>query len=271
MSEIPFFTTRAAFAMRVSQLSSLLYQQMERCLVSRGLRLRGYTTSIVQTLHHAGPQSITELAGSLQLSHQLASQRVRWLVGEGFVTIDRGAEARRRRLVTLPPDGPAEAENLQACPPVLDPASAALVRSHRLLCCFTCVLFVEFRHIGFINISSVEGKQANKVNVSHYITFKHAINGFTKAVAFENGENGITSNAISPGAVETDLMTEVGPSAADSMGITYNEFKENYAREAAIKRLNTVEEVAGMALFLCSDLGAGITGAILPVDGGTAL
>ena len=107
MSEIPFFTTRAAFAMRVSQLSSLLYEQMERCLVSRGLRLRGYTTSIVQTLHHAGPQSITELAGSLQLSHQLASQRVRWLVGEGFATIERGAQDRRRRIVTLTADGAA--------------------------------------------------------------------------------------------------------------------------------------------------------------------
>ena len=113
MSEIPFFTTRAAFAMRVSRLSSLLYEQMERCLVSRGLRLRGYTTSIVQTLHHAGPQSITELAGSLQLSHQLASQRVRWLVGEGFATIERGAQDRRRRIVTLTADGSAEAEKLR--------------------------------------------------------------------------------------------------------------------------------------------------------------
>lgn len=122
MSEIPFFTTRAAFAMRVSQLSSLLYQQMERCLVSRGLRLRGYTTSIVQTLHHAGPQSITELAGSLQLSHQLASQRVRWLVGEGFATIERGAQDRRRRIVTLTADGSAEAEKLQGFLPVLEAA-----------------------------------------------------------------------------------------------------------------------------------------------------
>ncbi|MBT4162738.1 MAG: SDR family oxidoreductase [Gammaproteobacteria bacterium] len=122
-----------------------------------------------------------------------------------------------------------------------------------------------------INISSVEGKQANKENVSHYITFKHALNGFTKAVAFEYGTKGITSNAISPGAVETDLMKEAGPSAAESAGITYEQFKENYAQDAAIKRLNTVEEVAGMALFLTSDLGAGVTGAILPVDGGSAL
>ena len=122
-----------------------------------------------------------------------------------------------------------------------------------------------------INISSVHGKQANKENVPHYITFKHALNGFTKAVALENGAKGITSNAISPGAIETDLMTESGPAAAESEGITYQQYKESYAQDAAIKRLNTVEEVAELCLFLCSDIGAGITGAILPVDGGTVL
>ena len=122
-----------------------------------------------------------------------------------------------------------------------------------------------------INISSVHGTQASKENVPHYITFKHALNGFTKAVALENGTKGITSNAISPGGIETDLMTESGPAAAESAGITYEEYKESYAQDSAIKRLNTVEEVAGLSLFLCSDMGAGITGAILPVDGGTVL
>ncbi len=122
-----------------------------------------------------------------------------------------------------------------------------------------------------LNISSVEGRQANKANVSHYITFKHALNGFTKAVAFEYGAQGITCNAISPGAVETDLMKNTGPEAAESMGLTYEEFLDSYAQDAATKKLNTVEEVAGLALFLVSDLGAGITGAIMPVDGGTAL
>lgn len=122
-----------------------------------------------------------------------------------------------------------------------------------------------------INISSVEGRQANKANVSHYITFKHALNGFTKAVAFEWGGQGITCNALSPGAVETDLMKLSGPAAAETMGISYEEFLDGYAQDAAIKRLNTVDEVAVMALMLVSDLGGGITGAILPVDGGTAL
>ncbi len=121
-----------------------------------------------------------------------------------------------------------------------------------------------------INVSSVEGKMGNKASVSHYITNKHAINGFTKAVAFEYGTKGITSNAICPGAIETALMMDVGPKYAESLGMTYDEYKTTYAKESMINRLNTVEEVAAMAVLLASDAGAGITGALLNVDGGTA-
>jgi NAD(P)-dependent dehydrogenase (short-subunit alcohol dehydrogenase family) len=129
---------------------------------------------------------------------------------------------------------------------------------------------LERRWGRIINISSVEGKQANKAAVSHYITNKHAINGLTKAVAFEYGTSGITCNAICPGAIETDTMRELGPQAAAGAGITYQQFLENYAAESAIKRLNTVEEVAAMASLLASDIGGGITGALINVDGGTA-
>ena len=121
-----------------------------------------------------------------------------------------------------------------------------------------------------INISSVEGKMANKPAVSHYITNKHAINGFTKAVAFEYGSTGITCNAICPGAVETDLMKEAGPGAAETMGMTYEQFLQGYADEAMTKRLNTVEEVAACAVWLASDAGGGVTGAMINVDGGTS-
>ena len=122
-----------------------------------------------------------------------------------------------------------------------------------------------------INISSVEGKQANKAAVAHYITSKHAINGFTKAVAFENGALGITCNAICPGAIETDLMRDHGPAAARAAGITYEQFLDRYAQEAAIKRLNTVQEIAAVAVLLASEIGGGITGALLDVNGGSAL
>jgi NAD(P)-dependent dehydrogenase (short-subunit alcohol dehydrogenase family) len=121
-----------------------------------------------------------------------------------------------------------------------------------------------------INISSVEGKQANKAAVAHYITNKHALNGLTKAVAFEYGTQGITCNAICPGAIETDTMRELGPQAAASAGITYQQFLDNYAQESALKRLNKVEEVAAMATLLASEIGGGITGALINVDGGTA-
>ena len=103
-----------------------------------------------------------------------------------------------------------------------------------------------------INISSVESKQANKAMVSHYITAKHGMNGFTKAVAFEYGQQGITSNAICPGGVETDLTMEAGATAAEAMGITYEQFIEEYASESMIKRLNTVEEIAAVAVLLAS-------------------
>ena len=121
-----------------------------------------------------------------------------------------------------------------------------------------------------ITISSVEGKQASKAAVSHYITNKHAMHGLTKAIAYEYGPQGITSNAICPGAIETDLMREAGPAAAQTMGITYERFLQNYADESMIKRLNKVEEVAAVAVLLASDAGAGITGGLINVDGGTA-
>ncbi|MDQ2825894.1 MAG: SDR family oxidoreductase [Actinomycetota bacterium] len=121
-----------------------------------------------------------------------------------------------------------------------------------------------------INISSVESKMANKPAVAHYITNKHAINGLTKAVALEYGPAGITCNAICPGAVETDLMQDAGPGAAATMGMTYEAFLQGYADESMIKRLNTVEEVAAAAVWLASDLGGGVTGALINVDGGTS-
>lgn len=121
-----------------------------------------------------------------------------------------------------------------------------------------------------INISSVEGKQANKPAISHYITNKHAIHGLTKATAFEYGTQGITCNAICPGAVDTDLMRAAGPAAAEAEGISYEEWLGRFAEHAATKKITTVEQIAAVASLLASDAGAGITGTLISVDGGTA-
>ncbi len=120
-----------------------------------------------------------------------------------------------------------------------------------------------------INISSVQGKQANRANASHYIASKHGLNGFTKAVAKEYSASGVTCNGICVGAVETEMMREAGPKAAAAAGMSYEEYKQRYAEQAMTGKLNTVEEVAAMAALLASPNSAGITGSILNVDGGT--
>jgi 3-hydroxybutyrate dehydrogenase len=120
-----------------------------------------------------------------------------------------------------------------------------------------------------INISSVEGKHGKPV-LTAYVAAKHAINGLTKATAKEVGTQGVTVNAICPGLVITDIIRDNGPATAEAMGITFDEMVALFAAESAIKRPNTVDEVAAVAVLLASDVGAGITGAIYSVDGGTA-
>jgi 3-hydroxybutyrate dehydrogenase/3-oxoacyl-[acyl-carrier protein] reductase len=120
-----------------------------------------------------------------------------------------------------------------------------------------------------INISSVEGKVGKPV-LTAYVASKHAINGMTKAVAKEVGTTGVTVNAICPGLVITDIVRENGPNTAAAMGISFEDMVDLFAQESAIKRPNTVEEIGNAAVMLACDLGAGITGALISVDGGTA-
>ena len=128
---------------------------------------------------------------------------------------------------------------------------------------------LERRWGRIINISSVEGKVGKPVFTA-YTAAKHAVNGMTKSLAQEVGESGVTVNAICPGLVITDIVRDNGPATAQAMGMTFDEMVDLFAQESAIKRPNTVEEVAAMAVLLASDAGGGITGALLNVDGGTA-
>ena len=118
-------------------------------------------------------------------------------------------------------------------------------------------------------MSSVEGK-VGKPALSPYVVGKHAINGLVKSAAKEVGTLGITVNALCPGAIETDIMKAEGPGAAAAMGLTYEGLLDVFAQDSAIKRLNDVEEVAAVAVLLASDAGAGITGSMISIDGGTS-
>jgi NAD(P)-dependent dehydrogenase (short-subunit alcohol dehydrogenase family) len=120
-----------------------------------------------------------------------------------------------------------------------------------------------------IAMSSVEGK-VGKPGISIYVTAKHAINGLVKSAVQEVGPLGITVNAVCPGAIETDIMKAEGPAAAQAMGITYEQLLDRFAQEAAIKRLNEVEDVAEVCVLLASPAGGGISGSLISIDGGTA-
>ena len=117
--------------------------------------------------------------------------------------------------------------------------------------------------------SSVEGK-LGKAGTPGYNATKHGVNGLVKGAAKEVGPIGITVNALLPGIIETDIVRSTGPESAVAMGVgTYENLIGMFTEESAIKRPNTVEEVAAVALLLASDAGKNMTGMLFPIDGGT--
>ena len=104
---------------------------------------------------------------------------------------------------------------------------------------------------------------------SAYVAAKHGIAGLTKVVALETAEKGITVNAICPGYVWTPMAEKQIPDTMKARNMTAEQVKSDVMLAALpTRRFVTVEEIAGLAVFLCSDAAKNITGAILPMDGG---
>jgi 3-hydroxybutyrate dehydrogenase len=102
-----------------------------------------------------------------------------------------------------------------------------------------------------------------------YVTAKHGLAGLTKTVALELATFHVTCNCISPGYVWTPLVEKQIPDTAKARGITEEEVKRDVILAAQpTKEFVTVEEVASLAVYLCSDAAKAITGANLSIDGG---
>lgn len=119
-----------------------------------------------------------------------------------------------------------------------------------------------------VNVSSAHGLIASPFK-SAYVAAKHGIVGFTKVVALEGAEAGITSNAICPGYVWTPLVER----QIDDQAKAHNIPREAVIRDVLLKnvpnkRFASVEEIGALAVFLCSAAGGPITGTAIPVDGG---
>ena len=119
-----------------------------------------------------------------------------------------------------------------------------------------------------VNISSIHGLVASPFK-SAYISAKHGIIGFTRTLALEVAEHGITANAVCPGYVRTPLVEGQIADQARVHGIPAQQVVETIMlAPSALKRLLEPEEVASLVLYLCSEAAAGITGAAYSIDGG---
>ncbi|MFC3078917.1 3-hydroxybutyrate dehydrogenase [Phenylobacterium terrae] len=119
-----------------------------------------------------------------------------------------------------------------------------------------------------VNLASAHGLVASPFK-SAYVAAKHGIVGFTKSIALELARSGVTCNAICPGYVKTPLVEAQIGDQAKARGIPEERVVEDVIL-AAQPNKSFVEypHLAGMLLYLVSDLGASTTGASLAIDGG---
>lgn len=109
-----------------------------------------------------------------------------------------------------------------------------------------------------INLSSVNG-HVGGANRTVYTATKHAIEGLTKAMAFELGPKGIRVNAVAPGFVETPLTRAF---------LADEKVRTSQIRRMPLGRIMTVEDIMGAIVFLASPASAMVTGTSLVIDGG---
>jgi 3-hydroxybutyrate dehydrogenase len=119
-----------------------------------------------------------------------------------------------------------------------------------------------------INTASAHSLVASPFK-SAYVSAKHGLAGLTKTVALEVATFGITANCISPGYVWTPLVEKQIPDTMKARNMTAEQVKRDVLLAAQpTKEFVTVDEVADLALYLCSDAAKAITGANLSIDGG---
>ena len=119
-----------------------------------------------------------------------------------------------------------------------------------------------------INISSVHGLRASAYK-SAYVSAKHGLEGLSKVAALEGALHGVTSNCINPAYVRTALLEAQIADQARTHGISESEVVQQIMlAPTAVKRLVEPQEVAALALFLCSKNADSVTGSSFCLDGG---
>ena len=121
-----------------------------------------------------------------------------------------------------------------------------------------------------INISSVLGK-FGVPGYTAYCTTKHGMIGFTRALALEVVNRGITVNTVCPGWVDTEMAVQGINETAAFQGITPEQFKAQAIAGVPIKRFLEADEIAELVCYLASDQAKGITGQAINICGGQTM
>jgi len=121
-------------------------------------------------------------------------------------------------------------------------------------------------HGHLLHIASVAGRLGYAWRTPYAAT-KWAIVGLMKSLASELGESDIRVNALLPGIVEGPRMDAVIRARAEQVGVPEPEMRQEYLNKISLKRMVTAEDVAAMALFLCSPAARNVTGQAISVDG----
>ena len=119
-----------------------------------------------------------------------------------------------------------------------------------------------------VNLSSTAGTHGYPLRTP-YASAKWAIVGMTKSLAMEVGSYGIRVNAICPGPVSGPRMDRVMAAEAKTRNLSEEQIYDQLVSQVSLKTFVEVEDIAQMALFICSERGARISGQTLAVDGHT--
>ena len=113
-----------------------------------------------------------------------------------------------------------------------------------------------------VNLSS-SSAQGNRGQAT-YSAAKAGLQGFTKTLALELGKFGVTSNAVAPGFIQTDMTR----STADRLGVPFEDFIKHSASQIPVQRVGQPEDIAAMISFLCSEESGFVSGQVIYVAGG---
>ncbi|HSE79870.1 MAG TPA: SDR family oxidoreductase [Alphaproteobacteria bacterium] len=118
-----------------------------------------------------------------------------------------------------------------------------------------------------VNLSSVAGRLGFPLRTP-YAASKWAVIGFTESLAIELGPFNIRVNAIQPGVVAGERINRVIDAKAKALGLTFDAYQAQLLSKVSLRRTVSAEDIAAMALFLCTPNGQNITGQALSVCGG---